>query len=46
MSTLQAVLIGVGGGLAVGLASISAIHRRVWGHWRFWRHEVGHRDSR
>jgi hypothetical protein len=42
----EAVLIGAGSGLAIGLACISAMHRSVWGHWRFWRHEVKHRHPR
>jgi hypothetical protein len=46
MSTWQAALIGAHGGLAIGFALISATHRRVWGHWRFWRFEVKHRRPR
>jgi len=46
VSVLQAVLIGAGGGLVIGLVSISVMYRSVWGHWRFWRFEIKHRRPR
>lgn len=36
MNHLIALLVGSGIGTVFGIAMIALIHRRIWGHWRFW----------